>query len=46
MVVGAAAGRQNKKVILENCAPFTDSICKINYTQVDNAKDFDVVMPM
>ena len=27
-------------------APFTDCISKINNTQVDNAKYFDVVMPM
>ena len=36
----------NKKVIFKNCAPFTDCISKINNTQVDNAKDIDIVMPM
>ena len=37
---GAAANNANKKVIITNCAPFTDSISKINSnTQVDNAKD-------
>ena len=25
---------------------FTDSIIEINHTQIDNAKDVDVVMPM
>ena len=35
-----------KKVIFKNCAPFTDCISKINNTQVDNAKDIDIVMPM
>ena len=27
-------------------APFTDRICEINNTQVDNSKDFDIVMLM
>ena len=43
---GADANNTNKKVIFKNCAPFTDCICKINNTQVDNAKDIDIVMPM
>ena len=37
---------KNKGVIFKNCAPFTDSITKINITQIDNAKDLDVVMLM
>ena len=41
-----AANNRNKKVIFKNCAPFTDCISKINNTQVDNAKDIDIVMPM
>ena len=40
---GAAA---IKKVIFKNCAPFTNCISKINNTQIDNAKDIDIVMPM
>ena len=36
----------NKKVIFKNCAPFTICISKINDTQVGNAKDIDIVMPM
>ena len=36
----------NKKVIFKNCASFTDCISKINNTQVDNAKDIDIAMPM
>ena len=36
----------NKKVISKNCAPFTNCISEINNTQVDNAKDIDIVMPM
>ena len=43
---GADANNTNKKVIFKNCAPFTDCISKINNTQVDNAKDIDIVMPM
>ena len=43
---GAAANNTNKKVIFENCAPFTNCISKINNTQVDNAKDTDIVMLM
>ena len=26
--------------------PFTDCVSNINVTQIDNAKDIDVVMPM
>ena len=37
---------RNKGVIFKNCAPFTDYITKINNTQVDNAKDLDVLMLM
>ena len=43
---GAAVNNTNKKVIFKNCAPFTNCISKINNTQIDNAKDIDIVMPM
>ena len=43
---GAAANNTNRKVIFKNCAPFTNCISKINHTQIDNAKDIDIVMPM
>ena len=43
---GAAANNTNKKVIFKNCAPFTNCISQINNTQIDNAKDIDIVMPM
>ena len=33
-----AADRNNKEVLVKNCAPFTDCISKMNNTQVDNAK--------
>ena len=36
----------NKKVIFKNCTPFTICISKINNTQVDDAPDIDVVMPL
>ena len=40
------ANNANKKVVIENCAPFTDCISKVNKTQVDNAKDIDIAMSM
>ena len=43
---GAAANNTNKKVMFKNCAPFTNSITEINNTEVDNAKDIDIVMLM
>ena len=43
---GADARDANKKVMFKNCAPFTNCISEINNTQVDNAKDIDIVMPM
>ena len=42
----AAANNTNTKVILKNCAPFTNGISKINNTQIDNAEYIDIVMPM
>ena len=42
----AAANNINKKVIFKNRAPFTDCISNTNNTEVDNAKDIDIVMPM
>ena len=35
-----------KKIIFKNFAPFTNCISEINYTQVDDARDIDLVMPM
>ena len=43
---GAAANNTNKKVIFKNCAPFTNCISAVNNTQIDTAKDIDIVMPM
>ena len=42
----AAVNNTNKKVIFENCAPFTNCISKMNNTQIDNAEYIDIVMPM
>ena len=32
-------------ILIKSCAPFTNCIRKID-TQVDNAKDIDIVMPI
>ena len=36
----------NKKVIFKNCATFNNCIRRINNTQVDDARDIDIVIPM
>ena len=45
-----AAARQvnegNKSLAFKNCAPFTNCISEINNTQIYNAKNIDIVMPM
>ena len=41
-----APNNKNNKVTFENYAPFINSISRINNTQVDDAHDIDVVMPM
>ena len=38
--------KRNKGVIFKNCAPFTKCISRINGTDIDNAQDTDIVMPM
>ena len=50
-VVGAdAAARQadetDKGVISKNCTPFINCKSEINNTEIDNAKDIDIAMPM
>ena len=37
---------RDKGVAFKNCAQFTNCICEINNTQVENAKNIDIVMPM
>ena len=45
-----AAARQadegDKGVSFKNCAPFINCTSEINNTQIDNAKDIDIVMSM
>ena len=41
-VAAAAPNNANKKVILKNCAPFTNCISRINNMQADDAHDTDV----
>ena len=45
-IAPAATNITNKKEIFKNCVPFTYCISEINNTEVDNAKDINVVMPM
>ena len=40
------ADERDKGIEFKNCAPFTNCISEINNTQVDNAKDIDIVMPI
>ena len=37
---------KNKEIVFKNSPPFTNYTSKINNTDVDNAKNQDVVMPM
>ena len=42
----ADANNTSKKVIFKTCAPFTKCTSEINNTNIDDAKDIDIVMPM
>ena len=44
--VGAGGVNNRIQVMFKNSAQFTNCISKINNTQIDNAEDIDVVMPM
>ena len=46
MMLQKKAGKGEKGVIFKNVAPFTKCISSINNSQIDNAEDIDVVMPM
>ena len=37
---------RNKGVIFKTCTPFTKYISRINNTDIDNAQDVDIVMPV
>ena len=41
-----AAADNGKYIITKNCPPFTNFISEINNTQIDDAKDIDIVLPM
>ena len=43
-VTNIAAANNRENMIIKNCAPFTKCISEINNTQIDNAKDIDIVM--
>ena len=38
--------KKNKGVTIKHCAPFTKCISRINNTDIDNAHDIDIVMPI
>ena len=40
----ADANNTNKKIIFKNCVPFTNCISEINNTQINNAKDINIIM--
>ena len=40
------ANERDKGATFKNCAPFTKCISRINNTDVDNAQNVDIVMPM
>ena len=40
------ADERDKGVTFKNCAPFTKYISRINNTDLDNAQDIDIVMPI
>ena len=40
------ADEREKGAAFKNCAPFTNCISEINNTQIGNAKDIDILMPM
>ena len=45
-VAARQADERDKGVLFKNCAPFTKCISKINDTEIDDAQDIDIVMPM
>ena len=45
-VAARKADERNKGVIFKNCAPFTKCINRINNTEIDTARDINIIMPM
>ena len=37
---------KHKGVIFKNCAPFMNCKSKLKNTEIDNTKNFDIVMPI
>ena len=46
LLTARQADKRNKGVVFKNCAPFTNCKSEIISTEIDNAKDNDIVMPM
>ena len=44
--VGDNPNNGDKELVFKTCAAFTDCISEINNTQIGNAKDIDVEMPL
>ena len=40
------ANKRNKNLVFKNNAPFISCVSEINGIKIDNAKDWDVAMPM
>ena len=40
------ADERDERVTFKNCAPFTKCISRTNNTDIDNAHDIDIIMPM
>ena len=45
-ILAATVHNNRKNIMIANCAPFTNCISEINNTQIDKAKNIDVVIPM
>ena len=45
-VAARQADERNKGVIFKNCAPFINCQSEINNTEIDNAEDIDIAIPM
>ena len=46
LLASRRADERDKGVTFKNCAPFTKCISRINITDIDNAQDIDIAMPM
>ena len=44
--IAAGGGNNGIQIMFKNCVEFTNYMSEINNTQIDNAKDINVVMPM